>query len=105
MPNEKEHRRQLAFATNQIMRGKVNATADVTLNASATATIFQDQRLGYYSAVTPAMAMTASGATALSSGIWFDTFTPGSGKTAPSITIHHASNSASDQKIRFLIIG
>lgn len=105
MTDEQEHRRQIAQAVNYTKQGKINATADVTLNPSATSTIFKDARIGTNSAITPAMAMTAHGAAAIAAGIYVDTVMAAFGATPASAVIHHASNAAIDQTIRFLIIG
>lgn len=105
MTDEQEHRRQIAQAVNYTKQGKINATVDVTLKPSATATLLQDSRIGTNSAITPAMAMTAHGAAAIAAGIYVDTVMAAIGSTPASAVIHHASNSANDQTIRFLIIG
>lgn len=105
MADEKEHRRQLSVAVNSTKRGKINATLDVTLNPSSTTTIIQDPRINSDSAITPAMAMTSSGATAMINGIYVDTIIPPVGVTLASATIHHASNASTTQTIRFLILG
>jgi hypothetical protein len=105
LADEKEHRRQIARALNFTKKGKINVTFDVTLNANATTTVISDPRLSIDSAISPAMAMTANGATAIAAGIYVDTVLPPVGTTNASATVHHASNAATDQKIRFLIIG
>lgn len=99
LPNDDEHRRMIAQAVNSILGGKVNATIDVTLTASAATTTLNDSRIGYYSAVIPAMAMTAHAATALAAGIYIDTMKSGS------CVVHHNNTADTDKTIRFLIIG
>lgn len=99
LPDEKQHRFLIAKQLNNVINGKINATLDVTLTHSATFTAVIDSRIGYYSAVIPAMALTANGATALSAGIWVDTIISGSCK------LHHPSVAATDQKLRLVIIG
>ncbi|MDE2100410.1 MAG: hypothetical protein KGL39_24370 [Patescibacteria group bacterium] len=105
MSNEVEHRRQIAQALNNAISGKLDATLDVTLTPNATSTTIQDVRLSSTSAITPAMALTSSGATAVKNGIYVDTVTSQNGPNPPSAVIHHASSSAADQTIRFLIVG
>ena len=105
MPNEVEHRRQLAQGVNSTKNGKINATLDVTLAVSATSTVIQDARIGSDSAIIPAMAKTAHAASAIAAGIYVDTIVPPIGSTPGSATVHHASSANTDQTIRFLIIG
>lgn len=99
LPNDDEHRRQMARAINTLRQGKQNVTKDITLDANATSTTFEDSRIGISSAVTPAMALTADGAAALIAGIWVTDIKTGS------CVIHHASSPQLDRTIRFLIIG
>jgi ABC-type taurine transport system substrate-binding protein len=97
--DESQHRRDMARTINAQLIGKLNVTLDVTLNASAASTTITDARIGYTTAIIPAMAMTADGAAAIAAGIWVDTLKSGS------CVVHHASNAAADQKIRFVFIG
>jgi len=96
--DESQHRRDMARTINALLIGKLNVTLDVTLNASATSTTITDARIGYTTAIIPAMPMTANGAVAAPT-IWVDTIKSGS------CVVHHASNAAADQKIRFVFIG
>jgi len=102
--DEKTHRRKMARAINQILKGKINCHFDVTLNPSATSTVIQDARIGINSIISPAMAMSANGAVAIAAGIWVGSIIAAVAGTLAQATIHHASNTAVDQKIRFLII-
>ena len=99
MGNQQEWTRQIAQASNRNTQRATNVTLDVTLTHSATTTTITDARISAFSAITPAMAMTASGAAAIAAGIYVDTLKTGSA------VIHHASNAATDQKIRFVIQG
>lgn len=99
MTNDTEHRRQLAQGINLALTGKMNVTLDVTLAANAAMTTIHDPRIGFFSAITPAMPLTANGATALAAGIWVDTMKKGSA------VVHHASSANTDQTIRFVILG
>ena len=103
--DESLHRRQLATTVNNLNRGNINCTLSVTLNPSSTTTIVQDSRIGLTSALVPAMATTADGATAIKNGIYVTNIVSSVGATPGSATLNHASNSASDQNITFLIIG
>lgn len=97
--NESQHRRDMARTINALLIGKMNVTKDVTLRASQTTTVITDARIGYTTAVVPAMPMTVNGAVALDSGIWCNPTVNGSA------TVHHAASVATDQTIRFLLIG
>lgn len=46
LPDETEHRRQLANKINELNKGKMNCTSSLTLTASSTTTTFIDSRLG-----------------------------------------------------------
>lgn len=87
----------MAHALNLVLGGKVNATATVTLTASATSTILTDSRIGVYSYV-GLQPTTASAAAAVSGGLYIAN---GQG----SATINHPSNAAGDQTFTVLIIG
>lgn len=95
--NPADHRRRIAEAVNGMMGGKINATASVTLNASATTTTITDARIGAdtYIELSP---LTASAATAKPS-VYV------SAQQTGQATLTHASNAAADQTFRALLIG
>lgn len=99
MPDDKEHRRQIARRINSLSQGKLNVTIQVTLRPSLTTTPVTDARIGKTSLVVPAMALSPDGAAAIAAGVWVSNILSGS------CTINHASNAAIDQTILFLIIG
>jgi len=99
MPDDKEHRRQMAQAINGLRQGKMNVTKAITLNAGATTTTLTDGRIGVTTCIVPSMPTTQNGATALLAGIWITNIVTGS------CMINHASSANIDQNIRFLIIG
>lgn len=105
MPDANEHRRQMARKINSLNNAKFNVAVDVTLNASTGATVVYDQRIGFRSAITPLMGMSPEGAAAIAAGIWCDGVMGGPGTTTSSITVHHASNASTNQRIRFGIFG
>lgn len=98
--DDKEHRRQIARRVTSITQGKLNVTLDVTLAAGAASTTITDPRISYFSAIIPAMAMTAHAAAELASGnVYVDTLLKGS------CVVHHTNNAQTDRTIRFLLIG
>lgn len=104
--DSKEHRRKLAKTVNRILQGKINCHLDVTLNASSTSTIIKDSRIGANSVISPAMALTSAGATAIAAGIYvaISSILPALNTIPGQATITHASNASTTQTIRFLII-
>lgn len=100
LADDKEHRREIARRINLITQGKLNITLDVTLAPSAASTTITDPRIGFYSAVIPAMALTKDAAAELATGnVYVDTLMKGS------CVVHHSNNAQIDRTIRFLIIG
>lgn len=92
--------RKIAVCLNAVLSGKINATTDVTLTANAGSTTLTDARIGFQSAVIPAMPTTANAAAEFGSGtLYIDTLLKGS------CVIHHANNAQTDRTIRFVIIG
>lgn len=92
--------RRIAHTLNSVLSGKLNVTTDVTLTANASSTTLTDARIGFQSAVVPAMPTTANAAAEIGGGtLYIDTLIKGS------CVIHHANNAQSDRTIRFLIIG
>ena len=100
LPDDREHRRQMARQLNGLLQGKLNVCLDVTLAAGAASTTIADARIGAVSAVVPAMALTAHAAAELAGGnVYVDGLTKGS------CVVHHSNNAQTDRTIRFLIIG
>lgn len=94
-----EYQKRANPLINSILQGKMNVTLAITLNASATTTIIKDARIGFYSAIIPAMATTAHGAAAIAAGIWVNNIITGQA------TINHASSANADQSILLVILG
>lgn len=93
------HRRKLAETVNRINGGKFNCTLDVTLVASSGTTPIVDARIGYYSAIIPATALTSDAATDIAAGIWVSDLMTGQA------TLNHRNNAGTDRTIRFVILG
>lgn len=106
-PDETIHRKKISHVLRNIVMGKVNCHLDVTLNPTATSTVISDARIGFNSVISPAMALTADGATAIASGIYVasSSITPAIAAVPGQAIISHASNSSLTQVIRFLLIG
>ncbi len=96
--DESKHRQQMARAIGNLNSGKMNAVADVTLNANATSTTVTDGRIGPASHIT-LEPVTADALTAKQAGLFV------SSRVKGSCTISHASAAATDQTFTMLIIG
>jgi len=84
---------------NNIMRGKINATLDVTLAVSAASTTVADPRIGGTCGIY-LMPLSANAAAEIGNGtIWWGA--PGN----QTVTLNHASNAQADRTFRLLIIG
>ncbi len=84
---------------NNLLRGKLNATLDLTLTAGAGSTIVKDPRIGGSSSI-QLMALSANAAAEIGNGsIWWGT--PGN----QTVTLNHANNAQSDRNFRLTIIG
>jgi hypothetical protein len=99
MPDDKEHRREIARKANSLNQGKFNATLDVTLSSAASTTV-TDSRIGATS-VFAWMPQTANASTANSSGIYCQSSTMAEG----SAVLTHGVSSQTDRSFRLLIIG
>lgn len=97
MPNEEEHRRQIALSLANAMSGKMNAVTEVTLTASATTTTFTDARIGAntFFGFQP---LTADAAGAVA-GLYVSSQANGTA------TLTHSSASSLDRTFRVLLIG
>ena len=96
--DESKHRQQMARVITNLNGGKLNAVADITLNASATSTILTDSRIGPASHIT-LEPVTSDALKAKQAGLFV------SARVKGSCTISHASASATDQTFTMLIIG
>jgi len=99
--DEKKHRRELGEQAARIMRGKTNNIMTGTLTASAAASTFTDERIGWDSMII-AEPLTANAATELYGGSMYVTE---SGRVNGSVTFAHANNSQTDRNFRFLVVG
>ena len=98
LPDEMEHRRQLAQMLNdRVNRGKFNCTISLTLTANAVSTNLIDERIGNGSFL-DFMPLTANAATA-KTGIYV------SNQLNGSCTINHASSANVDQTFKAVILG
>ncbi len=97
LPDEKQHRRDIARTLNNVLQGKQNVTLAVTLTANAASTTITDARIGVSTTVF-LMPLTANAAAELGS-VWFDTQLTGS------IVAHHTNSANTDMSYRLLLIG
>lgn len=97
LQDEREHRRQIARAAINALKGKLNCTGSVTLTASSTTTTLSDANIGAASVIL-FMPRTANAAGALS-GLYV------SARTRGSATLTHASSANVDQTFAYICIG
>jgi hypothetical protein len=84
---------------NNIMRGKINATLDVTLTVSTASTTVSDARIGGSCGIY-LMPLSANAAAEIGNGtVWWGI--PGN----QTVTLNHANNAQADRTFRLLIIG
>ena len=96
MPNEAQHRRQIAAAVNRIMQGHINSTLFVTLTPSSTQTVVTDSR------VSPQTCVTLHPQTAHAAAALATTFVVcGNGI----LTINHASSAQTDRTFTLGMVG
>lgn len=93
--DEAEHRRLLAGAIINILRGKLNNTGSVTLTASSATTTLTDIRIGKDAVILfqPTTANAAAELATLYPG------TPGDG----TVTLNHANNAQTDRTFKYAI--
>lgn len=90
---------RLVDVVNNTLRGKINVTLNVTLNANAAETVVIDARVGVFSFL-HFMPLTADAATELVSGSLYV-----SAQTNGQFTVAHTNNAQTDRAFRVLIIG
>lgn len=98
MPDDGQHRRQIARGLNLVMQGHTNNTMQVTLAASAGTTTVMDARLSLSTSVT-ATPMTADAAAEIASGNMY--FTPATGE----LVITHTNAASTDRTFNLAIHG
>lgn len=89
--------REISEVVNNTVGGKLNATGDFTLTASATTTTVTDPRAGKESVILFSPT-TANAASALS-GLYVST------KNNGSFVVTHASNTQTDRDFDYVVIG
>lgn len=97
MPNEREHRRQIAQLANNLLQGKMNTVIQVTLTPSTTTTTVSDKRIGANTGLFFS-ALTANAAGALT-GLYVSSQKNGSA------TLTHANTATTDRTFNVLLIG
>ncbi len=97
LPPQGTDPRRVATVVNLAMRGKINATASLTLTPNAGSTALTDERIGAHSALL-LMPATANAAAATAS-------TYVSARQPGSATFSHANNGQTDRTFAVAIIG
>ena len=98
MPDEKQHRRQIARVLNQAMRGATNNSLQVTLTPSATTTVVRDPRISLGTAP-HLVPLTADAAAEIGAGTLYAV--PSAGQCV----IHHASGASVDRTFAMSLVG
>jgi hypothetical protein len=92
--------RNVHDTVNLMMRGKLNATLDISLRPGFTTTVIVDPRLSGSSYIGLACPLTANAAAELGAGgLWV------SSQDKQTATLTHANNAQADRTFRILIIG
>lgn len=98
MPNDREHRRQIAHALNVGLAGHINGSMSVTLGTLAATTTIYDATISI--ATVPIFAPTTPHAAAeIAAGSLY--FEPTQGQCV----VHHANNSQADRIFNVILIG
>tara|TARA_R100000781_G_scaffold113504_1_gene82121 strand:- start:695 stop:1024 length:330 start_codon:yes stop_codon:yes gene_type:complete len=97
LPDQAQHLRLISNTVNNTLDGKLNSTGTITLRASQTTTTLSDARIGVNSVIL-FMPTTANGLTA-SNTLYV------SARADKSCTLTHASDSATDQTLSYVVIG
>ena len=84
---------------NNIMRGKTNNVAEVTLTASAASTVVTNLVAGPDSCIL-FMPLTANAAAAMAAGTMYV-----SAQDKQEFTITHANNAQTDRSFRYIVVG
>lgn len=98
MPDEAQHRREIARSVHKIGKGALDCTLSVTLDANAASTTVIDSRISLQSAILM-MPATAHAAAEIAGGAMF--FTPTKGQ----VVINHANNAETDRTFTMAILG
>ncbi len=98
MPDERQHRRQLAQQLTTAIQGRLDCTFSLTLTANAASTTIIDSRISLSTAVL-AMPTTANAAAEIGNGTMY--FTP----TAGQCVVTHANNAQADRTFTIAILG
>ena len=98
MPDEKQHRRQIARVLNQVMKGHLNNTLSVTLTVSSATTVVNDPRISISTAA-HFMPTTAHAAAEIAAGGFYAV--PAQGV----LTITHANNANADRTFNVSLNG
>ena len=98
MPDDRQHRRQLAQRMNTTIGGRIDCTLSVTLDANVATTTITDARISLMTAVVLVPA-TANAAAEIGAGGLY--VVPADGAAV----IHHANNAQTDRTFQAALVG
>lgn len=96
MPDERQHRRQLAQQLGNVISGRLDCTLQVTLTANVATTTIIDSRISLQTAVIP-VPMTAHAAAEVPT-LWM---VPSDGQCV----MNHANNAQTDRTFQVALVG
>lgn len=98
MPDEGQHRREIARVVNVLMQGHSNAVLQLTLTANAASTTVVDARISLQTAPVPTP-LTANAAAEIAAGQMY--FTPTKGQ----VVVTHRNLPATDRTFQLALLG
>lgn len=101
--DQDEFNRMAAEQIDNLQEGKIRATGNFTLTASATTTTVEERRVGPGSVILP-MAQTATAAAALDT-LWFSSLGEYNAADNPSFVVNHDSTADTDRTYRYFVVG
>lgn len=96
---DEDHRRKLALAIAEVLRGKINVTKTVTLTANAASTTVTDSRIG---ATTALILVPTTSNAAVALGTTYQTYP---NATANQAVLNHANNAQTDKTFIGVLLG
>jgi len=98
MPDQIQHRKQIADALNNTIKGRLNGTMSVTLDALVSTTTIYDARISLSTVPIFSPATANAAAEIAAGGLYF-------ALNAGECVAHHANNSQTDRTFQVVLIG